>query len=346
MDKLIIASTQKSAGKTCIIIGIANVLKKKIGYMKPFGERLVYRKKRLWDYDNALITDIFSLEENPEDMSIGFDHSKLRYMYDEETTREKILETVNTMKKYRDILFIEGGKNLKYGTSVYLDPLSIARYIDGKLILVISGYNESWIDDITFIKKYIDIVNINFKGIIINKVQDVEDFKLTYLNDIKEIGINIIGIIPYKKELTYFSVGYLSEHLFAKVIAGERGLNNVVENIFVGAMSADAALRNPLFKKKHKLIITSGDRTGMILNALTNDTACVVLTNNILPPPHIISKASDCNTPILLVSSDTYQTAKQIDDIEPLLTKYDTKKIELLEGLVKEYVNIEKITDV
>ncbi len=85
---------RKSAGKTSVIVGIAAALNKKMAYIKPFGERMLYRKKRLWDYDSALITNLFGLKEDPVDMSIGFDHSKLRYMYDEEGTRKKLLETV------------------------------------------------------------------------------------------------------------------------------------------------------------------------------------------------------------------------------------------------------------
>ncbi len=346
MNKVVVASTRKSAGKTCLVVGIATVLKKRIGYLKPFGERLVYHKKHLWDYDSALISNTFGLKENPEDMSIGFNHSKLRYMYDEDSTREKLLESLSSIGKDKDILFVEGGKDLVDGASVYLDPLSVTKYIDGKLLLVVSGKNESWMDDIAFIKKYVDMKNINFGGVIINEVQDVEDFKQTYLDDITEMGINVIGIVPYKTELTHFSVSYLSDYLFAKVIAGERNLNNTIENIFVGAMSADAALRNPLFMKKKKLIITGGDRTDMILAALESDTACIVLTNNILPPPYIISKASDHNIPLLLVSSDTYQVAKQIDKMEPLLTKYDIERIDLLGRLIREYVNIRKIADI
>ncbi len=346
MDKLVIASMSKSAGKTSLIVGLAIALKKRIGYLKPFGERLVYHKKRLWDYDAALITNIFNLDENPEDMSIGFDHSKLRYMFDEDSTRDRILKSVSDIEKDKDILFVEGGKDVVYGTSVYLDPIFITKSIDGKLVLVVDGRSEACIDDITFVKKYIDMKNINFAGIVINKVKDVEDFKQTYLDEISAMGINVIGVIPYKKELTHFSVSYLYDSLLAKVIAGKSNLNNVIENIFVGAMSADAALRNPLFMKKNKLIITSGDRTDIILAALESDTSCIVLTNNILPPPYIISKASDRGIPMLLVSSDTYQTAKQIDNIEPLLTKYDTERIELLGQLIKEHVNIKEITDI
>ena len=88
MNKWVMASMRRSAGKTSVIVGIAAALKKKMAYIKPFGERMLYRKKRLWDYDSALITNLFGLKEDPVDMSIGFDHSKLRYMYDQEGTQK------------------------------------------------------------------------------------------------------------------------------------------------------------------------------------------------------------------------------------------------------------------
>src|SRR5512136_835674 len=123
MEKVIIASVRKSAGKTSAIVGITAAAKKKIAYAKPFGERMLYRKKRLWDYDSALISHIFGLKEDPVEMSIGFDHSKLRYMYDEEGTRKKLLEIISRVGNDKEILFIEGGRDLPYGISVHLDTL-------------------------------------------------------------------------------------------------------------------------------------------------------------------------------------------------------------------------------
>jgi BioD-like phosphotransacetylase family protein len=187
--------------------------------------------------------------------------------------------------------------------------------------------------------------DIDFKGVVITRVQDVKDFKDAYEDTIIDMDIPVLGIIPYQEELTYVSVGYLAEFLFAKVLAGEDGLTKVAKNIFVGALSANAAMRNPLFKKKSKLIITGGDRVDMILAALETDTAGVILTNNVVPPTNTISKAMEKNIPLLLVSSDTYQTAKHIDDLEPLLTKDDTEKIKLLKELVSEYVDINRIVE-
>jgi hypothetical protein len=346
MEKLIIGSTDKGAGKTSIIVGLAKAIGGNFGYMKPMGHRLLYRKKRLWDYDSALITNIFGLKENPEDMTIGFEHSKLRYMYDEERTRDKLLKMASNVGKDKDILFVECGQDLLHGTSIHLDAISIAKHMDGKMLIIVSGDENIIMDDIAFVRKYVDPANIDFAGVVINKVRNLEDFKDAYLSDITEMGVNVLGIIPHEVELTYLSVEYLAQRLLAKVITGEGGLNRKVKNILVGAMSTNAAIRSPLFKKEDKLLITSGDRSDMILAALESNTAGIILTNNVLPPSNITAKASDYNIPLLLVPFDTYQTAMQVDNIDPLLTKDDAEKIELLEHLINKHVAVEEIAHI
>ncbi|HUL23724.1 MAG TPA: AAA family ATPase, partial [Thermodesulfobacteriota bacterium] len=95
MEKLVVASTGNGVGKTSLIVGMAKALGKSFGYVKPFGDRMVYREKKVWDYDAELITSIFGMNQTPEEMTIGFEHSKLRYMYDAEGRRRKLLEMVS-----------------------------------------------------------------------------------------------------------------------------------------------------------------------------------------------------------------------------------------------------------
>jgi hypothetical protein len=142
----------EGAGKTSLIVGLGKAIGQKFGYLKPFGDRLIYRKKRLWDYDAALITNIFELEQSSEDMTIGFEHSKLRYMYDEASTKAKLLEMARNLGGDKQILFIEGGKDLTYGTSIRLDTCALARHAGSKLILVVSGDEGTVLDDISFLK--------------------------------------------------------------------------------------------------------------------------------------------------------------------------------------------------
>ncbi len=343
MNTLIVASLRSSTGKTNFIVGLTEALQKKVGYMKPFGDRLLYSKKRLWDYDAALMTGLYAMKEHPDDMSLGFDHSKLRFMYNEESIKAKVLELAETISVGRDLLIVEAGKSISYGTSVHLDALSLARYLNGKVLFVISGDDDTILDDIMFVKRSVDMKEIQVAGIIVNKVHNVDDFKETYLPEIKQTGLNVLGVLPHQSELTYFSLRYLSDKLFAKVLTAEANLGRRVKNIFIGAMSGNVAVQKPLFKKEDKLIITGGDRSDMILAALNHNATGIILTNNILPPSNIIAKAEECGTPMLLVTPDTFQVARQIDRMEPLLTKEASDKVELLKNMVKANVDIDSL---
>jgi BioD-like phosphotransacetylase family protein len=345
MKKLLIASNRKSAGKTSIIVGVSSAFEKKYGYIKPFGDRLFYRRKRNWDYDCVLIRNLWELDMDieSEDITLGFHHSKLRYVYNQESTKSRLGEMAQKAGEGKDILFIEGGQDHIYGSSINLDSLSIADYLKAEVIFVVSGDNDTILDDIYFIKKDRDIKRINIKGVIINKVKDIDSFKTAFSKQFEDLGVNVLGIIPFQEQLTFLTMDYLSKKLVAKVIAGEKGLNNIIKHVFVGAMSTPEAQRSRLFYKENKLIITSGDRSDMILAALKSDSAGIVLTNNIVPPSNIISEASERNIPLLMAPRDTFKIAKQIDNMEALLSSDDTENVNLLKVLIRKHVNIEDL---
>jgi len=340
MDKYVITSMRPSAGKTSLIIGLARALDKKMGYLKPFGARLLYKKKRLWDYDAALITHIFNLEENPEDMSIGFHHSKLRYSLNEKATEEKLLKAIDHIGISKDLIFVEAGRDIFYGTSVYLDAISLAKTVAGRLLIMVSGDEDTIIDDMSFLRKYIRLDGIHFMGVVVNKVVNIDNFNDVYLPIIAQMGIPVLGVIPSFPELTYFTARYLADRMFAKVVAGESGLDRQVRNIVVGSMGGESAMKSPLFQDHHQVVIASGDRSDLILMSLENNVAAILLSNNIVPSPVILAKAETLGIPLLLVSTDTHKTARQIDGIEPLPTKDDADKISLIEKMVRDHVDL------
>ena len=345
MRSFVFVSNQNNAGKTTMIIGLSRLLSgkgKKIGYMKPFGERVVYKKKRLWDYDSAAMTRIFGLKDNPEDLSIGFDHSKLLYMYDRSGIEEKVKECFGRVSEGKDYVFIEGSKNPRYGCSVYLDPLSVAEYTNSKIVFVASGTDDfEIIDDIYHMKESVKGFDERLVGVIINRVKSMDNWKDVYLPLLEKKGVKVLGMIPRVKELEIATPQIIAEQLFAKVISGEEWLSkNKIEDVFIGAMSASAAVKSPIFNKENKLIITSGDRTDLIVASLEHGTSCILLTNNIIPPPNIIEKANKHQVPLLLVPWDTYTAAKHVENIRILLNEKDLEKLELTEKLIKENVDV------
>jgi len=341
MKSLIVGSMDGNAGKTSLIIGLAKATGKSFGYIKPLGDRLVYRKKRVWDYDAALLTNIFGMTQSPEDITVGFEHLKMRFKYDEEGAKNRVLTMAKDVSEGKDMLIVEGGKDIEYGISFYLNVLSLAGYLGGKLVILVGGDENYIVDNVIFIKKYLRFTGMDFRGVIINKVRNVDDFKTVYVPMMEKADINILGIIPYQAELTFFSMEYLSQYLLARVVAGEEGLNRRINNIFVGAASVDSAYSDVRFHKENKLVVTSGDRSDMLLASFEDKcTAAVIITNNILPPQNILAKADEKGIPVLLVPIGVYETAKQIESLTPLITAKNTVEIELMEKLVRENVNI------
>ena len=344
MNSLIVASTREGAGKTSVLIGLAKAIGKQFGYVKPLGDRFLYRKKRLWDYDASLLTQLFSLGEEPETISIGFDHSKLRYMYDREAIGAELRRLVGTVGEGRHAVFIECGKDLGYGASVWLDPLTLSQDLGYPVLVVASGGENEIADDLAFLKRFVGADEADVAGVIVNKVVHRDDFLETHLPEIEALGVNVLGVVPHEPELETLSVRLLAEKLFARVVAGEGGLDRIVRHVFVGAMSVDAAMGEPLFRKPDKLIITSGDRSDMVLAALdVGGTSCLVLTHNIVPPANVVAKAGDQGVPILLVPGDTFATAMQVDEIDPLLTAGDAEKVELLERLAATHLDLDGV---
>ncbi|MFA5399102.1 MAG: DRTGG domain-containing protein [Dehalococcoidia bacterium] len=344
MKSLIVGSMDGNAGKTSLIIGLAKATGKSFAYIKPLGDRLVYRKKRVWDYDAALLTNIFGMTQGPEDITVGFEHLKMRFKYDEEGTKNRVLAMARDVSQSKDMLFVEGGKDIEFGISFYLNVLSLARYLGGRLVIVVGGEENYIVDNVIFIKKFLYFNGIDFRGVIINKVRNVEDFNTVYVPMMQKAGIDILGIIPYQAELTFFSMEYLSQYLLAKVVAGKNGLNRRVNNVFVGAASVDSAYADAKFHREHKLVVTSGDRSDMLLASFEDKcTAAVVITNNIQPPRNILDKADEKDIPVLMVPVGVYETAKQIESLTPLITAKDTEEIALMQRLVKENVDIDRL---
>jgi BioD-like phosphotransacetylase family protein len=340
MKSLIVGSMDGNAGKTSLIIGLARATGKSFGYIKPLGDRLVYRKKRVWDYDAALLTNIFGMTQNPEDITVGFEQLKTRFKYDEEGAKNRVLAMARDVSEGKEMLFVEGGKDIEYGMNV----LSLAEYLGGKLVILVGGDENYIVDNVIFIKKYLRFTGMDFRGVIINKVRNVDDFKTVYVPMMQKADINILGIIPYSEELTFFSMEYLSQYLLARVVAGEDGLNRRISNIFVGAASVDSAYSDVRFHKENKLVVTSGDRSDMLLASFEDKcTGAVIITNNILPPQNILAKADEKGIPVLLVPIGVYETAKQIESLTPLITAKNTAEIDLMEKLVRENVNMDEL---
>ncbi len=163
----------------------------------------------------------------------------------------------------------------------------------------------------------------------------------TYLPAVEKTGVKVLGIVPMQPDLKNFTVAIFRNVFFREGHSRRGWIEHVVKTIFGGRCPRTRPCAIRCLTKKTVLSLPAViARHGA--GRARQEHHRILLTNNILPPSNIISKASEMNIPLLLVPSDTYQVARQIDAMEPLLTRDNTENINLLTELIKKNVRSRK----
>ncbi len=308
--KSVIISGIGRCGKSFIATGLALNLKN-CWYFKPIGEKRLYNNKMV-DEDISLMKEICGLSLQDEEICPGL------FFPEKDISLKEIKTSYNKISQNKDYIIIES--DLIRGERKHLGGFHIAEALNTKIVLVIEEKNE-WRDEMAFLKECGGELIL---GVILNKASN--------LNEIKKD--EFLGIIPYNEEFSAISVSQVKEAIDANCLAGDDGLSKMIENVLVGAMTPQYAL-GYFERTQKKAVITGGDRTDLILSALTEDTSCIITTGDIIPDPEVIRKAEIRKIPLLSVSWDTLTTVEKIEKIIPRIS-YDNKaKLSLIKELTK-----------
>jgi hypothetical protein len=68
-----------------------------------------------------------------------------------------VLDLQEVASTDKELLFVESGKEISYGVSIYLDAISLTKSLGAELVIVISGKEETIVDDIIFLKNHINL---------------------------------------------------------------------------------------------------------------------------------------------------------------------------------------------
>jgi len=79
------------------------------------------------------------------------------------------------------------------------------------------------------------------------------------------------------------------------------------------------------------------------MTAFDTSTSCIVLTGNLVPHPRILARADELEIPMISVPLDTYTTAQVIERIKAETRAEDTKKLEIIRGLVRDEIDLEQL---
>jgi len=358
--RIFIAATQQNDGKTTLALGLIFALKKyfkKIGFIKPIGQRYLIEQGYKVDEDSVLIDEICDIKCNLKDMSPVAVERGFTENYIKNPRINPLIENIEAsfrkISRGADLVIIEGTGHAGVGSVFDLSNAKVAKLLGAKVILVSSGGLGRPIDDLALNKALFEREGIEVAGVIVNKILPGKYKKIEPLvrKGLERKGLKVLGVLPYIKAMSMPNIYQVKEEVEAEVLYGTKKLlNKRMDNIIIAAMEPHDAIS---YFKDRVLVITPGDRDDIILTAigshLTNETkrkfdvVALVLTGGIYPHESILALVKKAKIPVLLCKEDTYRVASRIHDRIIKIRPEDKEKIKAARNLISEYVNIKKL---
>ncbi len=354
--RVFIAATRQNDGKTTTSLGLLAALQKyhpRIGYIKPVGQRFVEIAEQKIDEDTVLMDQVYKLNCPLVDMSpiaVEPDFTR-KYLeaanYD--TLVRKIQKAFDRVAWEKDFVLCEGSGHAGVGSVFDLSNARVAKLLGAKVVIVSGGGIGKPIDEVSLNQALFEKEGVEIIGVILNKVtQD----KIEYVTDfarrgLKRKGLDLLGVVPHRRILSSPTMQLICEELRAERLNSPEGMNNMVEDVVVGAMGVHNTMS---FFKRGVLIITPGDREDIILAAATTQLgkgkeglAGIVLSGDLKPNPNVLKVIRDMPFPVLFANETSYQVSSKVHDLIVKTRPTDLEKIAVIRDLISEHVDVKKI---
>ncbi|RKY39665.1 MAG: hypothetical protein DRP75_01420 [Candidatus Omnitrophota bacterium] len=358
---LFIASTRQDIGKTSISLGLIHLLKKNFGriaFLKPLSQRYTLIEQQKVSEDALLIKEVFALEDRIEDMSPLIIEKGLSEKYIQGEVgkgfRKRIRKAYENLVKQADLLIIEGTGHSAVGSVFHLSNPEVAKLLEADVLLVCEGGIGRSIDEINLNRSFFEQKGCRVLGVLVNKILQEKYRRVsTCLKQyLQKEGIALLGLLPYCPLLSNPPLWLIAQHTQAEIVSGEKCLERNIGRIIVGTMEPETILELLRNISEQTLLITSADRIDLLLAVFTiyfrnigkaHNLAGVLLSGKRALPQSIKEILLSVNLPILRADEDIYTLASQIYSLRTKITREDKKKIDALQKLAEEYIDIEKL---
>jgi len=355
--KLYVTGSRPDDGKTAVTLGLLFAFLKrtpKVGFIKPLGKRDVDARGFGLDEDSILIEKACQVHCSLPDMSPVTVDRELTDPYLEQAVSEVLLDRVREafarVAEDKDVIVIEGTGHAARGSVYGLSNGDVARELGARVVLVSSGPIDQSLDEIALNLSFFQARGVEVLGVILNRARpgDVAFLRNSGRRLLERLGVRLLGIVPQDARLATSTVLQVFEAIGARPLhAAEAKLGARVQRTLIGAMTAAQALGR---LEDGALVVTGGDRVDMILAALASRVmsdgprlAGLILTGGLRPPDPIVALMKRTDLPVAIVDTDTYATARRIDDMPGRIAPNDRLKHDVARALVEEHVDVEAI---
>ncbi len=356
--RLFIAATEQNTGKTTTSLGLYAALRQRftrIGFMKPVGQRFVEVEGKQIDEDSILIRDTFGTEIPIEDMSPiavepQFTRRYINHANNEALVR-RIQHSFDRAAWEKDFAIIEGTGHAGVGSVFDLSNARVARILKSKVLLITPAGIGRPIDEAALNKALFDKENVEVIGVVMNKVlpDRMDSIADIARRGFERLGLELLGMIPRERMLAQPTLDQICYKIRGEFLHGESKGRKRIDKAVIGAVSADNIFRGV---ENDALLIVPGDREDVILAALSKSLEkeggpfCgIVISDDLKPEERILKMMRKCEMPVIASALDSYVIASRIHSMTVKTLPGDIEKIERIQDLVSEHVNIPRILE-
>lgn len=342
--KILYGMGLRGAGKTALLLGLALQWRAqglRVSYFKPVGAG----GQEGPDGDALMMRQVLGLQFSPAALNpVQAGPFYLSGLAQDNGRRERIQAALAEVGRDADVVIAAGGVTPYAGFSLGLDDVSLAALLSAVPLLVARVEDDYALDQALFLLARMREAGLKPAGLIFNNVRHPLLAKVhgVYRPLVERAGYPVAGIVPERPEVTAPTVAEFRDALGAEVLAGAESLDRVVEDVLVGAMNLEGALRY-MRRSPNKAVILGGDRSDLALAALETSTSVLILTGGLYPDVRVLGRAAEQGVPVLLVGLDTYTTIEKLHAVTRRIRPEDSRAIDLARQNVQQYVDWRRI---
>ncbi len=352
---LYVTINEAKSGKSAISLGLMEILEgtiQRVGFFRPIAR--MNKSGEYLDPNIHLIRTHFRLDDDPETMYGTTTEMAEKYVargrFDD--LMEIIIDRYKAYEENCDFVLIEG-TNYEGVTSWFEFDTNadIARNLGAPVLTIFKGKDrtpEEIVPLAVMNKEQFDERGCELAGVMVNMVNKdrLAETRKSLETALAKEQIKLLGVIPDEEMLSRPSANEIVAELGAKVIYGEKHLDNLASGCAIAAMKLDNCLeRIP----SGTLVITPGDRQDVIaglmaaqISTTMPNIAGIVLSGGFLPTPPIdrlIKGLRSVRLPILSVETNTFETAMAINNIKSVMRPDNHRKIDTALSLFERHVD-------
>lgn len=361
-----VAATGQHIGKTTTTLGLMAALKdygfQRVGYCKPVGQKVTSLTSLQVDKDAFLFSKIMDFELTSElhspvilgkgataaylDNPAAFDY------------RDRILRASRKLQQDNDVVVYEGTGHPGVGSIVNLSNADVAKMVGAKVVLVVEGGIGNTIDKMSLSLAKFKEQKVPVIGVIVNKVwpEKLEKIKYYVGRKLDELGINLLGVVPFDRSLSYPIMRTVNNAVGGHFIQFEANFANRVEDIVPGSLIEEV---HDISQRRNLLLVVSHKRVREALRKLEAITKKSKITESplsgvLLTGEHQQDRSrwgtsiyeyyiNKYQLPVISTELDTLGAVTKINRLEVKINTSTPWKVERAIELMKEHVDLKVI---